>query len=235
MIFFLSRLSFYCEEFIEKCELDYGGEDGLAAKNECFVVSGCGFDSIPCYLGTLHNQETMREKGLIPSSVESFLTIKSGPAGAAGHYATWEALVLGFSSVKSLRQIRKALKERNVVLSSSSSSSSETKLPIGPKPKRAKGTFDPRVDAYTLPFLGSDASIVRRTQHALARSTPGFQPVHHSAMFTVKSKTTVGVFAIFGSVLNFLVKYKVSEIKIDIEIEIELCFFLRCQPNTKPI
>ena len=34
-------------EFIEKVDLLYGGTNGLAAQNECFVVSGVGFDSIP--------------------------------------------------------------------------------------------------------------------------------------------------------------------------------------------
>ena len=70
-------------EFIEKVDLLYGGTNGLAAQNECFVVSGVGFDSIPCDMGTLHNQLMMKEVGLVPSTVESYLTLKTGKSGGA--------------------------------------------------------------------------------------------------------------------------------------------------------
>ena len=38
-------------EFIERMDLLYGGPDGPASRNGCFVVSGVGFDSVPCDLG----------------------------------------------------------------------------------------------------------------------------------------------------------------------------------------
>jgi len=64
-------------EFIEKVDLLYGGEDGLAAANKCYVVSAVGFDSVPCDLGVVHNQRVSEKKGLVPSSVESFLTVRT--------------------------------------------------------------------------------------------------------------------------------------------------------------
>lgn len=144
----------------------------------------------------------MREVGLTPSSVESFLTMEAGKAGAAAHYTTWEALVLGFANAGNLRGIRKQLVKR-VPLAK----------PAGPKPERLKGArYDNRVHAWALPFLGSDASIVRRTQNALAADAEyvkrhGFAPVHHAAKFTVAGRSSVLLFGFFGAVLQALVPY----------------------------
>ena len=150
----------------------------------------------------LHNQQVMREVGLTPSSVESFLTMEAHKAGAAAHYTTWEALVLGFANAGNLRGIRKQLVKR-VPLAT----------PAGPKPERLKGArYDNRVHAWALPFLGSDASIVRRTQNALAADAEyvkrhGFAPVHHAAKFTVAGRSSVLLFGFFGAVLQALVPY----------------------------
>ena len=38
-------------EFIERMDLLYGGPDGPASRKGCYVVSGVGFDSVPCDLG----------------------------------------------------------------------------------------------------------------------------------------------------------------------------------------
>ena len=196
-------------EFIEKTELSFGGKSGLAAKNGCFVVSAVGFDSVPCDLGVIHNQQCSVERGMVPCSVESFLSVKSGGAGMVAHYATWEALVLGFASAGKLRGIRRDLRAREEA--EASGAAGATPMPAGPRPKRVQGaSYDERVAAYALPFLGSDASVVRRSQRALASrgkvSGEKFHPVHHSALFTVQSKYTVGLFALFGGLLKQLVK-----------------------------
>ncbi|QDZ22772.1 saccharopine dehydrogenase [Chloropicon primus] len=186
-------------EFIEKMDMLYGGEEGLAAKNGCYVVSAVGFDSVPCDLGTLHNQREMEKLGWVPSSVSSYLSVSSGSAGMAVHYATWEALVLGFANAGNLKSIRKSVSERNAKCPG------EAVAPVGPKPKRASGAvWNERLKSWALPFLGSDASVVRRTQRALGLR--GMSPVHHSCMFTVQSRTTVGLFGMFGAMMKQLIK-----------------------------
>ena len=54
-----------------------------ARAHGCFIVSAAGFDSIPADLGTLFTQRQFQAPA-VPSSVTSFLSIQSGPAGACG-------------------------------------------------------------------------------------------------------------------------------------------------------
>ena len=62
------------------------------------------------------------------------------------HYATYEALILGFANARNLKDIRRGLKER----------SEGARKPTGPRPKRLTGPkFESKLGAYCLPFLGS--------------------------------------------------------------------------------
>ena len=54
-----------CAEFMERAEMRFHEN---ARSNQCFIVSACGFDSIPADLGTL----LVQEKFELPSSVEAF-------------------------------------------------------------------------------------------------------------------------------------------------------------------
>lgn len=181
--------------FIEAAELKYGGAGGLAERAGALVCCAVGFDSVPCDLGVLHCRERLLAAGAVPASVESFLTLRTGPAGGAAHYATWEALINGFSTQDRLREVRRALRERDAA----GEHSSAPRAP-GPRP-RARPGWESRVGAYALPFFGSDASVVRRTQKGLSDN-----PVHHAALFTVGSAAMVGLFAAAGTVLQFLVR-----------------------------
>ena len=113
---------------------------------------------------------------------------------------------MGFHHAGNLRKIRKELQERHAMAADSAPAAK----PLGPKPKRSKGpTWDGRVKAYALPFLGSDASVVRRTQASLGKSGAA-QPVHHSALFTVSSRYALTLFAIFGATMSTLIKFKLG-------------------------
>ena len=77
----------------------------------------------------------------------------------------------------------------------------DLKIP-GPKPKRQTGAaFEPRVDAWTLPFMGSDASVVRRTTAALAAEG---KPYHSNVYLTLPSRRALFLFTLFGGVFAFL-------------------------------
>jgi len=179
--------------FIEAAELKYGGAGGLAERSGALVCCAVGFDSVPCDLGVLLAREGLLEAGAVPASVESFLTLRTGPAGGAAHFATWEALINGFSTQGRLREIRRALRERD--------GDAPRPKPPGPRPRAHVG-WEPRVGAYALPFFGSDASVVRRTQQGLEEA-----PVHHAALFTVGSAFSVGLFAVFGTMLKTLIRW----------------------------
>lgn len=48
-----------------------------ARSNQCFIISACGFDSVPADLGTC----LVQQKFKLPSSVEAFLNIKTSASG----------------------------------------------------------------------------------------------------------------------------------------------------------
>lgn len=70
----------YVAEFMELMEFRFQEK---ARSHGCFIVSAAGFDSIPADLGVLFTQRQF-EAPSVPSSVTSFLSIQSGPAGACG-------------------------------------------------------------------------------------------------------------------------------------------------------
>ena len=99
--------------------------------------------------------------GVQAQFVESFLSVVSGPQGFAGHYTTFECAVHGFGSQGQLRAIRKA------------KNAPQPPRPALRLPNRAAVHFDTRPGRYALPFMGSDASIVRRRLKTERRKAGG--------------------------------------------------------------
>lgn len=73
-----------------------------------YIVSACGFDSIPVDLGISFIQKKF---GGQVNSVETYLkTWTTGDAkGAQVNYGTWESLIYGVSHMNDLRELRKKL------------------------------------------------------------------------------------------------------------------------------
>jgi hypothetical protein len=62
----------------------------------------------------------------------------------------------------------------------------DLKVP-GPKPPRQTGAaFDERLNAWTFPFMGADASVVRRSMQSLLRA--GEPAANVSVVFTLPSR-----------------------------------------------
>ena len=59
---------------MERMELKYGEQ---AREAGCYIVSAAGFDSVPADVGTMWNAAKFAALGGVPSSVESFLTLRS--------------------------------------------------------------------------------------------------------------------------------------------------------------
>jgi len=117
-------------------------------------------------------------------------------AAAADHHQR-EAAVHGIGSAANLSQIRAQLKAAGRLAA--------PRLP-GPRPRVAQGpTYDKRLALYTLPFPGADASIVRRTQAALAAA--GEPAVHFTARFGVPSAYYAAVAVLVGGTLMALAKH----------------------------
>ena len=207
-------------EFLETMELRH---DAAAREAGVLSVSSCGFDSIPADMGVIFGTDTLRAQRITPSSVESFLTLASGPLGAAGHFATFESAVHGFGSADELRGTRK----RYAALHPAAAV-----VPIvGRRLPRREGKFGPlfwarECGAWAIPFLGADASIVKRTQRigvaegvlalpdsgAAAAATSSSSsapavPIQFAAYSTFSSGWGAALFLLFGTVFQALARY----------------------------
>lgn len=136
-------------QFMEKIQLEYNEQ---AKEKNLFIISACGFDSIPADMGVIFLEQKFQ--GVV-NSVESYLDMKnsSNASGAQIHYGTWESAVHGLSTAEELAGLRKKLfKDR---------------LPKFHPTLRNRPVVhkSPLVgNKWCLPFMGSDRSVVMRSQ-----------------------------------------------------------------------
>lgn len=96
--------------------------------------------------------------------------------------------------------------------------------------------YGKEVDKWSLPFLGADPSVVRRTQRyrndELKKS-----PVQYSAYFTLPSVIYVAMFMVFGFVFLLLASFeygrKVLE-KVQYVLKFHICLSPTMLPNLVP-
>ncbi|XP_069549858.1 saccharopine dehydrogenase-like oxidoreductase [Brachyistius frenatus] len=136
-------------QFLEGMQLNY---DSQAADKGVYIIGSCGFDSIPADMGVLYTRDQF--KGTL-TAVESFLTVSSGPDGGCIHDGTWQSAIYGFSDSQKLQSLRRKFNHKPLPT-------------VGLKLKR-RGTlfFGNEIQQYTVPFMGSDPSVVKRTQRFL--------------------------------------------------------------------
>lgn len=205
-------------EFMERMELEHGT---AAAQAGVLLVNSCGFDSIPADVGCLFARQTFASAGALLTSVESFVSMSGGPSGLAVHYATYESAVHGFGSADELRGIRKAFAQAHP---------DTARLPLFGRPLRKRDGlfFEPRTGAYAFPFMGADASVVRRTMRtgvelgrlqarpdAADASSAGYSvvpplPFAYSAYMTLPSKWVAGMFLAYGAVFRALARFSLG-------------------------
>lgn len=119
--------------------------DKAAAARNVQIIGSCGFDSVPADVGI---QALLRKSNQI-NRIETYLRIEREQGTSfRGNYATWESLVNGFGNYDKLRQLRQQGRYATNFRVNSS------------KPLRKDSKY------YTLPFPGSDRSVVARTLHA---------------------------------------------------------------------
>ncbi|XP_077139292.1 saccharopine dehydrogenase-like oxidoreductase [Ranitomeya variabilis] len=153
-------------QFLESMQMKY---DSHAADSGVYVVGSSGFDSIPADLGVLFTRNSI--EGTL-TSVESFLSFKSGPEGTCIHDGTWQSAVHGAADQANLKNFRKKLALKP--------------LPVFGKKLQRRGAvfYSNEVQQYSIPFLGSDASVVKRTQRYLYENLQE-TPVQYAAYAAV--------------------------------------------------
>ncbi|MCP9259738.1 Saccharopine dehydrogenase [Dirofilaria immitis] len=123
-----------------------------AVENGLYVVSACGWDSIPCDLGV--NFLKNKFNGQL-NHVETFAQLNLGPAGYSANVGTYRTFTLRMINILTddLDKIRRSIMPE--------------KLPISsfPAPKRSSFWFNEKIDGWCLPFKGADKSVITRSQY----------------------------------------------------------------------
>uniref|UniRef100_A0A8C5IEM3 Saccharopine dehydrogenase-like oxidoreductase n=1 Tax=Junco hyemalis TaxID=40217 RepID=A0A8C5IEM3_JUNHY len=175
-------------QFLEGMYLKYNEK---AAEKGVYVVGSCGFDSIPADMGVLYTRDKL--KGTL-TAVESFLSVKSGPEGLGVHDGTWKSAVYGLADEASLKKLRKQIGYAPVPV-------------VGAKlKKRGFMFYSPEFKEYCLTFMGSDGSVVKRTQRYLHTELQQ-TPVQYGAYVTVGGLGSVIKLMFLGMLFLLLVKF----------------------------
>ncbi|KAM5238622.1 saccharopine dehydrogenase-like oxidoreductase isoform 2-T2 [Ctenodactylus gundi] len=186
----------------EFLELMYWKYHEKAAEKGVYIIGSSGFDSIPADLGVIYTRNKMN--GTL-TAVESYLTIHSGPEGLCVHDGTWKSAVYGFGSQTNLRKLRKSSNLKPVPV-------------LGPKlKKRGPVSYCRELSTYSIPFLGSDMSVVKRTQRYLHEVLEE-SPVQYAAYVNVGGITSVLKLMFAGLFFLFFVKFGIGRqllIKLD--------------------
>ncbi|CAL1603892.1 unnamed protein product [Knipowitschia caucasica] len=175
-------------QFLEGMQFNYHSK---AEVNGVYVIGSCGFDSIPADIGVLFTRDQF--KGTL-TAVESFLTVNAGPEGGCIHDGTWQSAIYGFADGTKLQNLRKKFGLKPLPV-------------VGSRLKR-RGTlfYSNEIQQYTVPFMGSDPSVVKRTQRFLVKRD-NVTPVQYGAYAGVGGVSNV-VKLMFASLMFwFMVKF----------------------------
>ncbi|XP_067625542.1 saccharopine dehydrogenase-like oxidoreductase [Eurosta solidaginis] len=178
-------------QYMETMQLKY---NKLAQERKVYIISACGFDSIPVDLGIIFIDKNF--DGVV-NSVESYLqtyTKGESQGGAGIHYGTWESAVYGLAHSNELREIRRKLYSE--------------KLPkfqpiLKPRPLFFRSDIG---NGICLPFPGSDRSVVMRSQRFLYEQEHK-RPVQMHAYIVFKTWIAAILVALFGVTFGILTKF----------------------------
>ena len=177
-------------QYMESMQLKY---NQLAKEKNVYVVSACGFDSIPADMGTVFIEKNF--DGVV-NSVETFLQTyhKGGGGGARLHYGTWESAIYSLAHSDELRNLRRQLYSE--------------RLPkfypvLKNRPLFFKSDI---VKGICLPFPGSDRSVVMRSQRFMYEQEKK-RPVQMQAYVTFKSWMAALIVALVGVVFGIMTKF----------------------------
>uniref|UniRef100_A0A8C2CND0 Saccharopine dehydrogenase-like oxidoreductase n=1 Tax=Cyprinus carpio TaxID=7962 RepID=A0A8C2CND0_CYPCA len=175
-------------QFLESMQLNYHDQ---AAEKGVYIVGSCGFDSIPADMGVIYTRDQF--KGTL-TAVESFLTASAGPEGGCIHDGTWQSAIYGLADSDKLRSLRKKFGHKPLPV-------------VGPKIKR-RGTlfYSNELQQYAIPFMGTDPSVVKRTQRYLTEELKE-SPVQYGAYVGIGGISNIFKLVFAGLMFFFLVKF----------------------------
>lgn len=92
-------------QFMEGMQLKY---NDMAKEKGVYIISACGFDSIPAEMGVQFLENNFNGQ---VNTIESYLTswLIDGNGSATGHYGTWISAIYSLKYAREVVQIRKKL------------------------------------------------------------------------------------------------------------------------------
>ncbi|XP_003700852.1 saccharopine dehydrogenase-like oxidoreductase [Megachile rotundata] len=176
-------------QYIESMRLKYHKE---AEEAGIYIISACGFDSIPCDLGVIFTQQKFDgEINSIETYLKTWVTAKV--TGAVLHYGTYESLVYGVANSHELKTLRRKLYPE--------------KLPTFKPKLKTRGIIhkSPVSGDWSTIFPGSDRSIALYTQRFLYEKYQQ-RPAQIQTYVTFRSFLQVVAVLFFGLVFALLSK-----------------------------
>ncbi|CAB3397735.1 unnamed protein product [Caenorhabditis bovis] len=178
--------------YIEKMQAKYSE---LAKKNGVYVVSACGWDSIPADLGVNFLKKNF--DGDL-NHVESFVQLNTGPSGYSFNAGTYQTLILGLNGAATdrLGAVRKQIMPEKIVR--------------GPVKVPKRGNMweikEKELQGFALPFPGADKSIINRSQYYDA-TVRNVRPIHMETYIRLSSKFWAVLLGLWVTLLSILVKF----------------------------
>lgn len=181
-------------EYMERIFLNYNDQ---AKNSNSLIVSACGFDSIPADLGVVFLEKHF--DGTV-NSVEEYVSMTSGSYGTLLNSGTWDSAVHGIANAAELGKLRKKINE------------AKEKLPkFEPKMKTQPNIHEQKnINKWCIPFLGSDASVVNRSQ-IFFYETEKKRPVQIKAYLATSSFIQTLLLTLLSYVLMYMTKFKVGQ------------------------
>ncbi|CAK6442164.1 unnamed protein product [Pipistrellus nathusii] len=175
-------------------ELMYWKYHEKAAEKGVYIIGSSGFDSIPADMGVIYTSSKIN--GTL-TAVESFLTINSGPEGLCIHDGTWKSAIYGFGNQSQLKKLREQSNLKPVPI-------------VGTKLKRRwPVSYCRELSSYSIPFMGADVSVVKRTQRYLHENLEQL-PVQYAAYVTVGGLASVMKLMFAGLFFLLFVKFGIG-------------------------
>ncbi|CAI5453582.1 unnamed protein product [Caenorhabditis angaria] len=175
------------QTWIEKMEEKYSK---LAEDAGVYVVSACGWDSIPADLGVKFLKNNF--DGDL-NHVETFVEMKSGSSGYSLNTGTYNSLLLGVKSFPF--DLMKPKTDVSVV---KGKITPKFRLPLSQIP----GIPGPQ--SYAIPFMGSDKSIIDRSQIYEA-TQKSIKPCHVATYAKLSSRISAILIGAWLAVISILV------------------------------
>ncbi|GMT23419.1 hypothetical protein PFISCL1PPCAC_14716, partial [Pristionchus fissidentatus] len=179
--------------------IDLSGEPARTEQKYCkmardkgvYVVGACGWDSIPCDLGVDFLKRNF--DGTL-TFAETFVTIRSGESGYTLNSGTYDSIIL---AIKSIREGNQRALTRSIM---------PQEMPKAKyRPPRRFPLWKVSENAHTawsIPFVGSDKSIVDRSQY-YDYHVNGKKPVQINTYFSFRSFCISVLFSMWLGIFSF--------------------------------